>query len=292
MADAQLYTRDPAFIMSDNYDSDDAMNRPSPLSPREVHITPRPVPVGRDYLVLPPIQAPRRSLPALEQMRILPSIPSLQSPQSLCAATSESGSNNSRVLPPIRSILAKSLPNVFPLYPYPDRRIPQFLPQQVSPGPFSHLSSVGIENASKELFPARTAAFSPPYVMSYATPISPLYPNQTHHERTAMPFQPQSLDDRHANVHSQDRLYRCPIETCLYYGKGFERNDDKNRHFRTHQSPSYCCPSCGNMYARSDTLRRHVRDQHHGKNKNDPRLRQADKRCHSKAVAAQGIDIR
>ena len=115
--------------------------------------------------------------------------------------------------------------------------------------------------------------------------------NCTHPRRTAVLFQPQSLVNRNVNVHPQDRLYPCPITDCPYNGKGFERNDVKNRHYRTHFPPSYCCPSCGNMYARLDTLHRHVRDQHRGTNKNDPQLQQAGRRCHSKAMTAQDMDI-
>ena len=323
----RLYTLDPAFMMSDNYNLNDAMDRSSPLSPCEVPITRRPEPFGRDYTVLPPVQGldrrPSKSLPGLEQIRTLPSIPSLQSPQSLWAATfPEFGYNNSRVLPPIQSALARSLPNAFPLYPYPDRQIPQFLPQ-ASPGPFSHLSTVSTENASKELFPAMAAVFSPPCVMSYTTSMSPSYlmtryqvssgpgseepvsfssppsanmvPATNSYKctppgRTAVPFQPQSLINCHANVHSQNKIYRCPIETCPWHEKGFERNDGMNRHFRTHQLPSYRCPLCGNMYARSDTLQRHVRDQHHDKNKK--KILASGKRYPSNAMTAQDIDIR
>jgi hypothetical protein len=148
----------------------------------------------------------------------LPSLHSLQSPPSSCAATSpDSGSGNGRVLPPIRSALDGLSPTEFPpprlsglppLYSYSgpassrndsphDRQLPpQFLPQQVPPSPFSHLSPVSTKDVSNNPSPASTAPFwrgpppppaaepihaATPYDMSPMTAKSPAtgYPTPT-----------------------------------------------------------------------------------------------------------------
>ncbi|KAJ5318642.1 hypothetical protein N7476_005062 [Penicillium atrosanguineum] len=286
--------------MSGSYGSDDAMNRSSPITPRPVITLTK-----TSHPVLPPIHASSRSLPyrlpSLEQIRTLPSIPSPQSPQPLCAATSPKfGSNNSQVLPPIRSALADSLPSIFPYsesVPSRDRQIPQFLPQQVPPGPFSHSSPVTTNNVSQKSFPARAAAFTRLHDMSYMTyvmtteqdgsgsekqvSLSSLPPANgvtgndkcTHSGLTAVPFRFPPLVNSCANKHSQGRHHRCPIQNCHYHKRGFDRWHDMKRHLQTHQPSSYCCSFCGNMYARSDVRLRHVREQHRDENKNDPRLR-------------------
>lgn len=55
-----LYNPANAFMISDNYDPDEAMNR---SSPHEVPFPSRLVPVGTDHLVLPPIQVWVEDLP-------------------------------------------------------------------------------------------------------------------------------------------------------------------------------------------------------------------------------------
>ncbi|WEW58758.1 hypothetical protein PRK78_004226 [Emydomyces testavorans] len=95
---------------------------------------------------------------------------------------------------------------------------------------------------------------------------------------TADPFQTQYLLNSHANVHSENRPYYCPVKDCPRGegGKGFKRKNEMIRHGLVHDSPGYVCPFCSNQqrrYPRPDNLQRHVRAQHPDKDKDDPLLR-------------------
>ncbi|KAI9790453.1 MAG: hypothetical protein M1816_005117 [Peltula sp. TS41687] len=94
---------------------------------------------------------------------------------------------------------------------------------------------------------------------------------------TAPPFQTQYLLNSHANVHSSVRPHYCPVKDCSrgVGGKGFKRKNEMNRHGLVHTSPGYICPFCPDQkhrYPRPDNLQRHVRVNHHDKDKDDPAL--------------------
>ncbi|PGH23251.1 hypothetical protein AJ80_02667 [Polytolypa hystricis UAMH7299] len=94
----------------------------------------------------------------------------------------------------------------------------------------------------------------------------------------APPFQTQYLLNSHANVHSQDRPYYCPMKGCprAEGGKGFKRKNEMIRHGLVHDSPGYVCPFCPDQqhcYPRPDNLQRHVRVHHVDKDRDDPQLR-------------------
>ncbi|EER43268.1 C2H2 zinc finger protein [Histoplasma capsulatum H143] len=95
----------------------------------------------------------------------------------------------------------------------------------------------------------------------------------------AEPFQTQYLLNSHANVHSQNRPYYCPVKGCPRGegGKGFKRKNEMKRHGLVHDSPGYVCPFCPDQqhtYPRPDNLQRHVRVHHVDKDREDPELRQ------------------
>ncbi|KAJ5557679.1 hypothetical protein N7513_003265 [Penicillium frequentans] len=96
----------------------------------------------------------------------------------------------------------------------------------------------------------------------------------------AAPFQTQYLlkNSSHANVHSSNRPYFCPVEGCprSVGGNGFKRRNEMMRHDLVHNSPGYVCPFCPDQhkYPRPDNLQRHVRVHHVDKSKDDPILRQ------------------
>ncbi|KAK9421756.1 hypothetical protein SUNI508_05357 [Seiridium unicorne] len=95
----------------------------------------------------------------------------------------------------------------------------------------------------------------------------------------AQPFQTQYLLNSHANVHSSERPYYCPVRGCprAEGGKGFKRKNEMIRHGLAHESPGYVCPFCTDRkhkYPRPDNLQRHVRIHHPAKDKNDPELRE------------------
>lgn len=78
---------------------------------------------------------------------------------------------------------------------------------------------------------------------------------------TAKPFQTQYLLKSHANVHSSDRPYHCPVKDCPRgeSGKGFKRKNEMTRHGLVHESPGYACPYCVDQrrrYPRPDNLQR------------------------------------
>jgi hypothetical protein len=80
---------------------------------------------------------------------------------------------------------------------------------------------------------------------------------------TAKPFHTQYLLKSHANVHSSDRRYYCPVKGCPRGegGKGFKRKNEMIRHGLVHESPGYACPYCvdhGRRYPRPDNLQRSV----------------------------------
>jgi hypothetical protein len=80
---------------------------------------------------------------------------------------------------------------------------------------------------------------------------------------TAKPFHTQYLLKSHANVHSSDRRYYCPVKGCSRGegGKGFKRKNEMIRHGLVHESPGYACPYCvdqGRRYPRPDNLQRLV----------------------------------
>ncbi|EEH42966.2 uncharacterized protein PADG_07786 [Paracoccidioides brasiliensis Pb18] len=84
--------------------------------------------------------------------------------------------------------------------------------------------------------------------------------------------------DSHANVHSQNRPYYCPVKGCPRSegGKGFKRKNEMKRHGLVHDSPGYVCPFCPDQqhtYPRPDNLQRHVRVHHIDRNREDPELR-------------------
>ncbi|PGH16058.1 hypothetical protein AJ79_02038 [Helicocarpus griseus UAMH5409] len=92
------------------------------------------------------------------------------------------------------------------------------------------------------------------------------------------PFQTQYLLNSHANVHSQNRPYYCPVRGCPRSegGKGFKRKNEMKRHGLVHDSPGYVCPFCPDQqhtYPRPDNLQRHVRVHHVDKDREDPELR-------------------
>ncbi|KKZ62222.1 hypothetical protein EMCG_03360 [[Emmonsia] crescens] len=94
----------------------------------------------------------------------------------------------------------------------------------------------------------------------------------------AEPFQTQYLLNSHANVHSQNRPYYCPVKGCprAEGGKGFKRKNEMKRHGLVHDSPGYVCPFCPDQqhtYPRPDNLQRHVRVHHLDKDREDPELR-------------------
>ncbi|EEH16094.1 hypothetical protein PABG_06181 [Paracoccidioides brasiliensis Pb03] len=94
----------------------------------------------------------------------------------------------------------------------------------------------------------------------------------------ADPFQTQYLLNSHANVHSQNRPYYCPVKGCPRSegGKGFKRKNEMKRHGLVHDSPGYVCPFCPDQqhtYPRPDNLQRHVRVHHIDRNREDPELR-------------------
>ncbi|OAT08857.1 C2H2 type zinc finger domain-containing protein [Blastomyces gilchristii SLH14081] len=82
----------------------------------------------------------------------------------------------------------------------------------------------------------------------------------------------------HANVHSQNRPFYCPVKGCPRGegGKGFKRKNEMKRHGLVHDSPGYVCPFCPDQqhtYPRPDNLQRHVRVHHVDKDREDPELR-------------------
>ncbi|EEP81855.1 predicted protein [Uncinocarpus reesii 1704] len=96
---------------------------------------------------------------------------------------------------------------------------------------------------------------------------------------TAEPFQTQYLLNSHANVHSDNRPYYCPVKDCSRSKgrRGFKRKNEMIRHGLVHDSPGYICPFCSDQqrrYPRPDNLQRHVRAQHPDKDKEDPLLRE------------------
>jgi hypothetical protein len=79
----------------------------------------------------------------------------------------------------------------------------------------------------------------------------------------AQPFQTQYLLNCHANVHSSNRPYYCPVKGCLRCkgGKGFKRKNEMIRHGLVHEAPGYVCPYCQDpehKYPRPDNLQRSV----------------------------------
>jgi len=236
----------------------------APMSSNTVSVSPK------EYPKLPSIQAPDRR-PSEDRLGTslnnstrrspdniisLPSFHSLHSPPSSCVATSpDSGSGNSRVLPPIRSALDGLSPTAFPPHPrlgglpplcsYPgstssrhdsphDRQLPQLLPQQIPPSPFSHLSPVSTKDASNNPSPASTAPFwrgpppppppsepiyaASPYDMSpmtakspatgYPTPIEQVGPTQGSGERSSFDSQAS------ANGIPATGSYKCTHPGC------------------------------------------------------------------------------
>lgn len=142
-----------------------------------------------------------RPSPNLKNRLSLPSLQFLQSPPSSCAGTSpDTAGSNNQVLPSIRSALDGLSPNEFPSsrhngFPPPyslpgsatsrndsphDRQLPQFLPQQIPPSPFSHFSPVSVKDASNNPSPASQTPFwrGPP------PPPPPQPPPETHHAAT------------------------------------------------------------------------------------------------------------
>ncbi|KAJ5678474.1 transcriptional regulator family: C2H2 zinc finger [Penicillium maclennaniae] len=285
----------------------------SPPPPRPVITTTSVSP--REYPRLPSIQAPDRRpsedrpglsplndiKPSPEKNFSLPSLQSLQSPPSSCAAPSpDSGSSNSRVLPPIRSALDGLSPNEFPqarglppLYSYPgsassrndsphDRQLPQFLPQQVPPSPFSHLSPVSTKDVSNNPSPASTAPFwrgppppppsdsthtATPYDMSPMTAKSPAtgYPTPTEQvgptpgsvDRASFSSQ-QSVNGVHATG-----SYKCTHPGCT--AAPFQTQYLLNSHANVHSQdrPHFCpvegCPRGvgGKGFKRKNEMMRH-----------------------------------
>ncbi|KAJ5309434.1 uncharacterized protein N7443_001895 [Penicillium atrosanguineum] len=294
---------------------------PPPPPPREP-LPPPPRPVitttsvsPREYTRLPSIQAPDRRpsedrpglsplndiKPSPDKNFSLPSLQSLQSPPSSCAATSpDSSSNNSRVLPPIRSALDGLSPNEFPhprglppIYSYPgsassrnesphDRQLPQFLPQQVPPSPFSHLSPVSTKDVSNNPSPASTAPFwrgppppppsesihaATPYDMSPMTAKSPAtgYPTPTEQvgptpgsvDRASFSSQPSAN-----GVHATGS-YKCTHPGCT--AAPFQTQYLLNSHANVHSQdrPHFCpvegCPRGvgGKGFKRKNEMMRH-----------------------------------
>lgn len=169
---------------------------PPPLPPMSVGVKNELV-SPRQRPVLPSLQAPGRR-PSVDRPRLspphgastqtspdiksrvsLPSLPSLHSPPSSCAGPSpDIGSGNNQVLPSIHSALS-ALSNEFPPprpnplpppYSYPgsaasrndsshDRQLPQLLPHQIPPSPFSHFSPVSVKDASNNPSPASQPSF-------------------------------------------------------------------------------------------------------------------------------------
>lgn len=203
----------------------------------------------RQRRVLPSLQAPDRRL-SIDRLRLsppqvasaqtspdiksrvsLPSLPSLHSTPSSCAGPSpDTGSGSNQVLPSIHSALSAlsnelppPRPNPLPPpYSYPgsaasrndsphDRQLPQLVPHQIPPSPFSHFSPASIKDASNNPSPASQPSFwqRPPVgppppephhkvapydaspmtakspTTSYPTPIEQIAPNPGTSERTS-----------------------------------------------------------------------------------------------------------
>lgn len=146
----------------------------------------------------PPYRTSTQTSPDLKPRVSLPSLPSIHSPpSSSCAGpspdTGTGSAGGSQVLPSIHSALS-ALSNEFPPprpnalpppYSYPgsavsrnesphDRQLPQLLPQQIPPSPFSHFSPVSIKDASNNPSPASQPAF-------WQRPPAPPPPLEPHH---------------------------------------------------------------------------------------------------------------
>ncbi|PVH73561.1 hypothetical protein DL98DRAFT_392025, partial [Cadophora sp. DSE1049] len=62
-----------------------------------------------------------------------------------------------------------------------------------------------------------------------------------------------------------ERPEKCPIQTCEYHVKGFERKYDKNRHTLTHYNGTMVCGFCPGSgstaeksFNRADVFKRHL----------------------------------
>lgn len=94
---------------------------------------------------------------------------------------------------------------------------------------------------------------------------------------TAQPFVTQDLLNWHTEVHSQDGPHYCPVAGCprAEGGKGFKRKDELTRHGTVHLPKDYICPFCPDRqrkFARPYSLRRHVKDHHPDKDRDNPQL--------------------
>jgi uncharacterized C2H2 Zn-finger protein len=70
-------------------------------------------------------------------------------------------------------------------------------------------------------------------------------------------------------THKNDRMEKCPIQTCDYHTKGFARKYDKNRHTLTHYKGimicGFCPASCSaaaKFFNRADVFKRHLTSVH------------------------------
>lgn len=155
----------------------------------------------------PPHRASTQTSPELKSRVSLPSLPSIHSPPSSCAGPSPDtggGSGSNQVLPSIHSALS-ALSNEFPPprpnalpppYSYPgsatlrndsphDRQLPQLLPHQIPPSPFSHFSPVSLKDASNNPSPASQPTF-------WQRPPVPPPPPEPHHPATPYDTSPMT----------------------------------------------------------------------------------------------------
>ncbi|EFW15268.1 conserved hypothetical protein [Coccidioides posadasii str. Silveira] len=258
-------------------------------------------------------------LPHPDQKRVCrshhpsPSLPVLQSPPQSTASP-----DSARNLPPIKALVGPSFeePARFPAFSTFE---PQYLPASFRrAATFSHLTAASTKDmsslsptpvagtphssywapstnaeCSQSQSPGDTSShFTGSPATGYPTPIEPRKdetktstPQNSggfkceHPGCNSEPFQTQYLLNSHANVHSENRPYHCPVEDCPRGkgGTGFKRKNEMKRHALVHNSPGYICPFCSDQqrqYPRPDNLQRHVRAQHGDKDKNDPLLRQ------------------
>ena len=95
----------------------------------------------------------------------------------------------------------------------------------------------------------------------------------------------------HMISHQNERLEKCPVQTCEYHTKCFARRKDRNRHTLTHYKGTMLCEFCPSSggpaeksFSRVDVFKRHLASAH-GVEQVPPRARrQADPRSLSDTV--------
>jgi hypothetical protein len=83
-------------------------------------------------------------------------------------------------------------------------------------------------------------------------------------------------------------LFECPFPGC---GLSYRRKEHLTRHAKLHSKPqSFECPFCDRSFARSDTLRHHVRSYHPDKELTSSRASRACNYCRTRRSKCNGND--